>query len=159
MRLEFFLILLVCTIPASFASSTTAEMIIIKNEDSNNDANTGTSSGTSSSNGGSGNTGISPPSGTGFAGKIKRSFVIPDWVKEPVLWWASDQITTQEFSSIMSWIIDEDILKINNKIKPDTQLTNMAPSTKHIFSLWERGILSEDIILQLVQKYREYGVW
>jgi hypothetical protein len=112
----------------------------------------------SSSSGGSHGSRISPPN-SGFSGKIKSSNVLPVWLTQPVLWWNSDQITAQEFSSIMGWLIDENIIKIEDKTKPEKQIITMAPSTKHLFSLWEKGGVSESTILNIVEKYREYGIW
>lgn len=107
---------------------------------------------------GAGRTGIISSS-SGFNDEIKSSNVLPIWLKQPVLWWNDDQITDQEFSSIMGWLIDENIIKIEDKTKPEKQIITMAPSTKHLFSLWGEGILPEYMILNLVETYREYGVW
>lgn len=113
---------------------------------------------TTSSTSGGGRTSTSPPN-SGFSDKIKSSNELPFWLTHPVLWWNDDQITSQEFSSIMGWLIDEDIIKIEDKTKPEKQIITMAPSTKHLFSLWEGGIISESIIVNLIETYRGYGVW
>ena len=112
---------------------------------------------TSSSSSG-GRTGISP-SNSGFNDEIKSSNALPVWLKQPVLWWNGSQITDKEFSSILTWLIDENIIKIEDKTKPEKQIITMAPSTKHLFSLWEKGLLPESMIINLVETYREYGVW
>lgn len=111
-----------------------------------------------SSSGGSHRTGVSVVNPK-INDEIKNSSVLPVWLTHPVLWWTSDQITDQEFSSIIGYLIDEDVIKIENKTKPEEHAISMAPATKHLFSLWERDILSESVILKLVEKYRVYGVW
>jgi len=112
----------------------------------------------SSSSGGSHRTGVTTPS-VGFNDTIKSSNALPNWLKQPVIWWTSGQITSTEFASVIGWLIDEDIIKIENKIKPEEQRTSLAPATKHLFSLWEKDILSESAILNIIEKYREYGIW
>jgi len=113
---------------------------------------------TTKTSGGSHSTGISV-SNAEFYDENKNSNALPIWLKQPVVWWNDDQITAQEFSSIMGWLIDEDIIKIEDKTKPEKQIITMAPSTKHLFSLWEKGLLPEYMILNLVETYRGYGVW
>ena len=113
---------------------------------------------TSSTSGGSHRTGISVVNPK-INDEIKSSSALPIWLTHPVIWWNSNQISAQEFSSIMGWLIDEDIIKIEDKTKPEKQIITMAPSTKHLFSLWEGGIISESIIINLIETYRGYGVW
>lgn len=111
-----------------------------------------------SSGGGHGRIGISL-SNPGLGGALKTSNAISDWVKLPVIWWLDGNITDDEFSSMIEWLIDEDILKIDNKIKPDRLLIDMTPFTKSMFSLWGRDMITDSDILKLIENFRMLGVW
>ncbi len=119
---------------------------------------TSTSSSSSSRGGGKHRTGVTVFNDD-TSNNLKNPNIMLDWVKQPITWWVNDKITTQEFSSIMGWLIDENILKIENKIKPEKQVMQFAPSIKNLFSLWEQGLLSDSIVLNWIEKYREFGIW
>ena len=126
-------------------------------EEEEEETTTSTSSYSSSRGGGKHRTGVTVFDDA--SNNLKNSNIMIDWVKQPITWWVNDKITTQEFSSIMGWLIDEDILKIENKIKPEKQVMMLSPSMKNLFSLWEQGELSDSIILNWIEKYREFGIW
>ena len=111
-----------------------------------------------SSGAGHGRIGISPTN-PGLGGALKTFDGINEWIKQPVTWWLDGNITDDEFSSMIEWLIDEDVIKIENKIKPDRLLIDMTPFTKSMFSLWERDLITDSEILKLIENFRMLGVW
>jgi hypothetical protein len=110
-----------------------------------------------SSGGGRKSTNISPEN-PGFSGTLKTSS-INDWVKQPVKWWLNGDITDKEFSIIIGWLIDEDVIKIENKTKPSSLLTSITPFAKSMFSMWEQDRLADSYILNFIEKSRGLGFW
>lgn len=84
---------------------------------------------------------------------------IPSWLKSPVIWWNTGQITDEEFVNIITYVIDENIIDIDYNIKPDMPQIALAPSTKNLFLLWSEQSISEGVILGIIEYYRETGVW
>ncbi|MEE9573213.1 MAG: hypothetical protein V3W20_09210 [Candidatus Neomarinimicrobiota bacterium] len=116
----------------------------------NNGSSSGGNSG-GSSGGGQGRTGVGP---------TNTPNTIPQWVKQPTVWWINEDITNTEFSNMMEWLIDNDVIEINYKTKPNTEIFIDIPLyTKNLFSQWEQGNLSESIILDIIEKYRMNGIW
>lgn len=128
---------------------------IQEEEEIEEDENENKSSG--SSGGGRKSTNISPEN-PGFSGSLK-TFSIVDWVKQPVKWWLNGNITDKEFTSIIGWLIDEDVIKIESKTKPTHLLTSITPFAKSTFAMWEQEKISDYNILNLIEKYRKLGVW
>jgi len=100
---------------------------------------------TTSSSGGSGRTGVGPSGGSSARGSgamfgleplpsdVQLS---PSWFQVYVVnWWVNDSISNQEFQNVVSYLLDEKIIKIDVTEKPDILLMDLAPSIKHLFGL------------------------
>ena len=86
--------------------------------------------------------------------------VFPNWFKTTTInWWVADLISDNEFKSIVNYLLDENIIKIELEEKPSRILIDMAPATKHLFNIWSNDKLDERQIISLVQYYRELGIW
>ena len=132
---------------------------------------------TTSSNGGSGRVGVGPSSGSsggsGFKyvppttsedatsvieGVSSASNTVPLWIQDVIFWWSEDKITDQEFKNIITYLLDENVIP-NDTPKPQTAMMDLAPSTKHIFTLWANGQIPESSVTGIINYYRNLGVW
>jgi hypothetical protein len=124
--------------------------------------NRGGSSGGNSGGSSGGNSGSSFGGGHGRTGvgPTDTHNTIPQWVKQPIGWWINEDITNTDFSNMMEWLIDNDVIEINYKTKPITETFIDIPSyTKNLFSKWEQGNISESLILNIIEKHRIHGIW
>lgn len=117
------------------------------------DSNKGSSSG-------SGRTGVGPESSSGpvLSRGGNSENVIPKWVANVVYWWDDDMVTEHEFKSVITYLLDENIIP-NNTPQPDIALTDLAPSVQHIFVLWADNKLTDSSVMGLINYYRSLGVW
>ena len=124
---------------------------------------------TSNSNGGSGRTGVgpssAPSSGSSRGGNSIITFypvttvnVIPSWLENAVQWWNEDKITDNDFKNIITYVLDKDIIPTETPKQPKP-LIDLAPSMRHLFSMWVDDKLPESSIIGLIHYYREMGVW
>ena len=46
---------------------------------------------------------------------------IPDWVKNNALWWAEGKISEQEYLNSIQFLIEKEIIIINNSQQPSSE--------------------------------------
>lgn len=118
----------------------------------------GTSKRPSTSAGG-GSSGITKWSDVRFTEEKEEPTLIPQWLKLPVSWWLSNEINNEEFFNMITYLVDNNILQIEEKIKPKESLTNFNPSIKNIFLLWHDDKINERVLMGLIEEYRGLGIW
>lgn len=106
-----------------------------------------------------GSSGITKWSDVRFTEEEEEPTLIPQWLKLPVSWWLSNEINNEEFFNMITWLVDNNILQIEEKIKPKEPLSNFNPSIKNIFLLWHDDKINERVLMGLIEKYRELGIW
>jgi len=112
-----------------------------------------------STTGGGGSSGISTWSDVRFTEEEEEPTLIPQWLKLPVSWWLSNEINNEEFFNMITWLVDNNILQIEEKIKPKGPLINFNPSIKNIFLLWHDDKINERVLMGLIEEYRGLGIW
>jgi len=109
--------------------------------------------------GGGGSSGISTWSDVRFTEEEEEPTLIPQWLKLPVSWWISNEINNEEFFNMITWLVDNNILQIEEKIKPKEPLINFNPSIKNMFLLWHDDKINERPLMGLIEEYRGLGIW
>jgi len=108
---------------------------------------------------GGGSSGITKWTDVRFTEEEEEPTFIPQWFKLPVSWWLSNEINNEEFFNMISWLVDNNILQIEEKIKPKEALINFNPSIKNIFLLWHDDKINERVVMGLIEEYRILGIW
>ncbi len=63
--------------------------------------------------------------------KLSKKIVFPDWVKSNALWWSTDQITDDEFSKGIEYLINNGVIKV--------PLTDAATKTSTVIPGWVKN--------------------
>ncbi len=81
-----------------------------------------------------------------------QSSTIPDWVKNNALWWAEGKISEQEYLNSIQFLIEKNIIIMNNPIQSSSELTTVDPNTlfeaakekiSHLISPFSKNIVPE----------------
>jgi len=84
---------------------------------------------------------------------------VPEWVKTNAGWWADDQIEDSEFISGIEFLINENIIVIQNVSVQDTNEIEDVPEWfRNNSSWWALDLISEDEFLNAIKFLIEEGI-
>lgn len=75
--------------------------------------------------------------------KIHVDIFIPNWIRENVDWWIKNQITDNDFSTGIKFMINEKIIQIPNLTHSASSETQIPYWVKNIAGWWADGLLSD----------------
>lgn len=90
---------------------------------------------------------------------VYSSFEIPDWVRTNAGWWASSQISDEDFTKALEHLIREDVLEIPKSSPTNQKSSDQIPSwVRNTAQWWNDGLLSDSDFIRGMQYLLNNGI-
>ena len=77
----------------------------------------------------------------------KQIFTIPDWVRNTAKWWSLEQITDQEFSKSLEYLIQNKIIQIpESRSSQGVEESELPSWLRKNVDWWSQELLSDDYV-------------
>ena len=83
---------------------------------------------------------------------VKVLAKIPDWVRSTAKWWSINQISDNDFAKSLDYLVDKNIIVINQGVAADGYSEPILPSwLRENAGWWSQGLLSDDEFAKSIQ--------
>ena len=78
--------------------------------------------------------------------------IIPNWVKENAKWWSLDQISDEDFTTGLQYMVQQEIIYMGKEIISEEESEPNLPSwLRKNAGWWSQGLLSDDEFSKNIQ--------
>ncbi|QLH05992.1 hypothetical protein [Nitrosopumilus ureiphilus] len=89
---------------------------------------------------------------------LQEPVSIPDWIRTNAKWWSEDQISDDEFTKGMEFLIKEDIVRIKEIPEIQSNDKNIPEWVKTNADWWSQGLISDEDFAKGIEFLVEQGI-